>query len=517
MSDDKDFLKEEHLIGNAEREPLVGTSEEERLLIEEKIANKRRKKWISRGFTLLFVAFCAIVFGVGLRIAFILSGDVIMEKLGDKVPEVREQATLFFSDDTPTPKPSPTNIPISTNTPTPAVSPTPKPTVEIAVNQPTTGPAEGNETGEPVSVPDGGVKEEDTDPEVTPSPEPDDPNHIALPTAAVLPTTIPEHDYKTEYSYTKFMEEVRETAAYVNNKICYIDAVTVSMDWFGTKKATRSSTTGLFIADNGIEYLILADYSAIKGAESYEVRLSDANPIEVSLYGYDSDYSLAILSLPKKNIPEQVADEIELAVLLEDEKVENGIPLLAIGKPNGYEDSLVCGIVTGEGKSPVLDGCLKYILTDWQYVAKADGFAFDMQGYAVGMISTSALEDNNANITSCVTLAHLRGVLDKLINRKKLVEFGVFAEDVPNEVKLATAIEKGVFVNEVASGSPAFQAGLRNTDIIVRINGEDIDGVEELMDLLGKASVSQGINVGYMRMYDDGAGESSAYVILVEK
>ena len=87
--------------------------------INEKIVPKRKKKWLKKLGTVLFVLCLAVVFGVVSQAAFLLSGDYLKKWLG--IGEERQTVDL----------PKPTTQPRATLSPTPwpTVTPSPSPTV----------------------------------------------------------------------------------------------------------------------------------------------------------------------------------------------------------------------------------------------------------------------------------------------------------------------------------------------------------------------------------------------------
>ena len=91
---DKDNLDNVNKSGNEEKL-------DNDLVITEKIVNKRKERWIRRGFTFLFVVLCAAAFGIVFRISFALTGKKIPGSLQNNA-EYREEVSLNKKT-TPTP------------------------------------------------------------------------------------------------------------------------------------------------------------------------------------------------------------------------------------------------------------------------------------------------------------------------------------------------------------------------------------------------------------------------------
>ena len=69
---------------------------------------------------------------------------------------------------------------------------------------------------------------------------------------------------------------------------------------------------------------------------------------------------------------------------------------------------------------------------------------------------------------------------------------------MPNEVRKRLDIEGGVLVSEVKPG-PARRAGINNGDIILRLNGKTVKGVEQFRDLVKALPKGRAVSVYIQR------------------
>ena len=157
---------------------------------------------------------------------------------------------------------------------------------------------------------------------------------------------------------------------------------------------------------------------------------------------------------------------------------------------------------------------MNYFTTDWQNYSGASGFVFNMGGYVLGTL-THKIRANEENIIPCfVTLCTLEDELNKLLNGGRLVNFGVYAKELPGSIKNAGTVKNGIYLNQVVGASPAYNAGLRVGDVITSINGEEITDMIKFMDVLSNASTGQVLTVTYMRSTPGGFRELTANVLL---
>ncbi len=324
---------------------------------------------------------------------------------------------------------------------------------------------------------------------------------------------------KPEYSYVKFMNEVMSVAESVQNTIASVDGINTGISFLGESYEIRTNTTGLVIAQDNVDVLILTDYSSVKDAKRVEVTFTGSDEVlSASVYTYDTDLELAIIGVHISAIPETVISNIQYAAFCSEETVTTGIPVFELGRANGYPDSLSFGIISAANNSyNAKDAEIKYFTTDWNMYSAASGFVFNMDGFVIGMLNHT-IEKSSSYTAPCFTvLSALDDEINLLLNGKKLVSFGIYGIEVPEAVKEMSAVTEGIYLTLVNAGTPAYTAGLRSGDIITEINGKSINTMAEFMDILSASKVSEALNVVYMRNYTDGIKSQSAYVMLVSK
>lgn len=535
----------------------ITDEEAEKLYITEKIINKRKRKWLSRLVTFLFIIVCAAVFGVIARVVFEVSGDKINSLLGKNdgtertTVDIKQKADIS---DAPSPTARIYPAVTSTLTPTPGGA---TPTGQASLTQDENGNNGGvTSTGQPSVTPDDNIANEkdpsgeanegnggadiSSSPTATPTITPTKAPATPTPRLSDIPTVTSEPDKSEDApnptneaakdqdsenpaptgaaEYVAFLKEVMETAEEVAGNVCNIEVITRSTDWFGSENETSEQTTGLLIGQDGVDVLVLADANTIPSGASVKIALGGENH-EARIYEEDRDYGLAILAVEIRKIPAEVFEKLEYATLCEEGDIVNAIPVVAFGRANGHENSIAIGAVTSTNNTfSVKDGEIRYFTVDWPDNNKASAFVFNLDGYVCGMITHTYKDNPNDGITNCISLKSLNNVIIKLVNGKKLNVFGIMGDEVPDSVSERTGIESGIFVNEVLGGSPAYLAGMKNGDIITEINGEAIKSMREFMNILYSAEPNTVIRTTYKRMKNnEGIITETVDVIVSEK
>ncbi|MCR5584116.1 MAG: PDZ domain-containing protein [Lachnospiraceae bacterium] len=497
---------------------------DEQQFITEKIVNKRKKRWLRRLITFVFVIFCAVIFGLVARYVFLVSGGAMADILGIEIPVYRD-TVYIYKEKTPTPTPRPTSTPVvPKNTPTPTVTATPKivatptnvlsetPGIQPSPEVTATVTPEVTVTPSPIVTQDPNVT---PSPEITITPDPED-------KLAVVVGEVGDEDPDVEkpvYSYSKFMEEVMQVTEIVNGCIASVDGVSSGISFLGDVYEIRTNTTGLVVAQDGVDVLILTDYASLEDSETIEVTFNNSEKTYAGkLYNYDKDLGLAIVGVSVSSLEEEMFQSMQYAVLCKAEDIENGCPVFELGRANGYPDSLSFGIVSSRGnRYEVKDAEITYFTSNWQNYAGASGFVFNMDGYVLGIL-THAIRANEEDTIPCfVTLCTLEDEINILLNGKKLLYFGILANAIPGVIRENGGVEYGIYLNQVMAASPAYVAGLRVGDVITSINGEKVSSMQDFMNVLSSSEATQALNVTYLRGYAGGSKEMSAYVILQSK
>ena len=446
--------------------------------VEQKIKPKNRKKVKKVIAIIALTIVVAVLFGFLSRLVFVASEGAVNRILGI----------------TPTPTPTPvestnnrSQVTLgSTSTPTPSPSPTlpPTPTVIPVVLDPTIEPSPT-----PTEIP----------PE-TPTPDPG---------VTAAPTEAPEADPIADY--LKMISQMRAIANKAGESLVRVYAVTSGVNWMDESIETRTERTGILVADNGVELLILAEYNAFASADRIEIEFRDGAVAEGSIYMADPDSGLAVIEVELTDISASTIATCKYVSLGDSDNVCEGEPVIALGRPNGYYGAVEFGFVSHTGLTKYfIDGVHFGFTTDIVSGSSSDGMVIDLEGKLVGLIVPDA-EGERITI-SAVYINSVKTLLLKLLNGNSLPYFGVRAENVPKDILIGMGLENGIYVNEVIAASPAAEAGVKKGDVIVGIDDIKIESVTDFYEYI--FSLEEGstvrVDIYHSGMRDEPAEEISA-------
>jgi serine protease Do len=245
----------------------------------------------------------------------------------------------------------------------------------------------------------------------------------------------------------------------------------------------------------------------VVAASDGRVRASfvDGKEVEATLVGTDPLSDLAVLRVENADL---VAAELGDA-----ETLRVGQLVVAIGNPNGFAGSVTAGVVSALGRSlPVRSRAAGRIVenviqTDAALNPGNSGGALaDGRGCVIGINTAVAGVGLGLAVPINPTTRKIVGALMSE-GRFRRSYLGIAGGSRPLPPRLARELgrEECVEVVEVVEGSPAAKAGLRPEDLIVDLNGQPVEGADDLQRLMAGELIGERIVLSTVR---DGRTES---------
>lgn len=466
--------------------------EQEYQFINEKIVPKRKSRWKKRLLSVGFTILLAVIFGLTAQLTFLLAGEPLKRLLG--IEETGRQEVDL-------PQPTPTSRPTPSPSPTPSSPPaSPKPLTPEPTSEP-----ELTVTGIPSAPPES----------ATPEPTPEQPTPTDLP--AVLPENPTPEPTGPENSYVTIYEKMTELAEEAMKSLVTIEAVEIGVDWFQETYETKTGMTGLILANDGVDLLILTEGEKLAHADLIEVHLGGGS-VSGRVFSADANYGLAVVAVALESIPEEVLEEIEIGKIAPESQIRIGSPVIALGAPNGYDGSMEFGMVTGTGSSvPVTDGQVSYFTTNLTDYKQGYGFLINLNGEVLGMMTHTHKINVNDEVSSAVSLDALRGIIVKLLNASDRAYFGIQGEDLPESLQQASGIKHGVYIRSVENASPALAAGIKTGDVLIQADENELFGIRDFTKVLLAAKEREVLKIKLLRTTGEGIRELTVDVILTKK
>ena len=273
-----------------------------------------------------------------------------------------------------------------------------------------------------------------------------------------------------------------------------VTGVKSDTDWFNNPYESRGQASGIIIADNGKELLILTERKVIADAQEIYVTFFNEASVAASMKKYDGNTGIAVLSVPRTDIDEETMSRISVAVLGNSLVATQGMIAIAVGSPLGTNYSILTGNITSTTNSiSTVDTNYTVFTTDIVGSSNGSGAIIDVRGEVIGLVMQDYSSRGDQNTLTAISISELKAIIEMLSNNQDIPYLGLELSTVTNDIAKGYDIPKGAYIKEVLMDSPAMAAGLQSGDVITSMGGEiiyTVDGYEtKLLSLLPGSEV----------------------------
>ena len=236
--------------------------------------------------------------------------------------------------------------------------------------------------------------------------------------------------------------------------------------------------SGIIVDPNGY---IMTNAHVVEGAQRIRVALplqgDSANDVPVGkrrivdarLLGVHKDSDLALLKIEETNLP--------TAALSTERRAREGELVVAIGSPEGLQNSVTMGVVSSVARQPDPDKPMVYIQTDAPInPGNSGGPLVDTEGYVIGLNTFILSESGGSEGLGFAIPARIVNFVYHSLRKYghvHRVEIGAVAQTITPDLAEGLDLPRswGVIISDVVSGGPAEAAGLKIQDIVLAADG----------------------------------------------
>ena len=320
----------------------------------------------------------------------------------------------------------------------------------------------------------------------------------------------------TNNDISKVVENVKNAVVSVINK-----QASGRNSLYGTQQQQQQSNDELTTAsegsgviykkENGYAYIVTNNH-VIANSQELEVLLADGTREKAELVGSDQWTDLAVIRIP--------ADKVStVAEFANSDEVKAGQTAIAIGSPLGSEfaTSVTQGIVSANNR-PVPtdvdgDGQQDWIVNAIQTDAainpgNSGGALINSAGQVIGINSMKISKSSVEGMGFAIPSNEVVNIINELEKNGKIVRpaLGISMVNLSNvnsqavnQLNLPKDVKSGVVVAEVSSKGSAKAAGLQPYDVIVEMDGQKVEGIQNLRKILYSHKVGDKLEVTYYR------------------
>ena len=305
--------------------------------------------------------------------------------------------------------------------------------------------------------------------------------------------------------YGKMMASLKSVANTVKKSQVTVTALSNDANWFSQSFESSGSASGLIIADTGSYYYIAVSSAAIEDADTISVTFVDGATASAELRLSDSVTGLSVISVRRTTLTESTRSRVSPSTLGSSNAGNiTGIPVIAIGRPLGIQDSISYGIITSEKTSLGLeDSAYKLLTTDISGSTHASGVLANLNGQVIGIIDMSYTPDDLSGHICAIGITELKSLFEDLSNERSRPYMGIHGTTIPSAVAESLGVPNGAYITKTEMNSPAMMAGIQSGDIITAIDSAEVTTYELLITKLAQYNPGDIITVSLTRQGPD--------------
>ncbi len=288
-------------------------------------------------------------------------------------------------------------------------------------------------------------------------------------------------------SYPSLLEGSSGTVVNVAQKVgpsvVKVTSYGMARSFYGrsSREVELGSGSGFVIDASGY---IVTNQHVVDGATRVEVSLADQKAIPADIVGQDSVMDIAVLKVNKTGLSP--------VVLGDSDKLQVGELAIVIGNPLGLDHTVTVGVVSAVNRSVEdLGGELNYkvIQTDASInPGNSGGPLVNGAGQVVGITSAKVQATGVEGLGFAIPINTAKSIINELMQKGKIVRpwLGVSVAEADSAAQYGVQLDHGLLIVQAVPGGPAIKAGIKDNDILLQVDGQNIDTFARLQAILAQ-------------------------------
>lgn len=314
--------------------------------------------------------------------------------------------------------------------------------------------------------------------------------------------------------YKELYAQMKEVAGEASASVVTVNSYAAQTDWSNETYENMSETAGLIFRVDSSRLYVLTSSRFVQKAQQIVVTFPNGESTEASMRKQDTVTELAILEIPTKQIGKKTLESITAISIKGISSVEKGEPVIAVGSPMGYTDSMAFGMITSVTICQSVDSEYKVITTDIIGSDASYGILLNLDGNIVGIISQKLEPSTVENTISALSIADMNHLLETLVAGSPIPYTGITGKEVDVNAAEYLDMPYGIYVRQVETDSPAMYAGIQVADIITSVNGEPVNTVSQYENIIRNHRQGDVLSVMIRRKSIEGYAEMEMRMIV---
>ncbi len=265
----------------------------------------------------------------------------------------------------------------------------------------------------------------------------------------------------------------------------------------GFNQRYKRNSLGSGVIIDGKRGFILTNAHVVEKTGTITVVLNDQQTFEAQVVGADPDSDLAVLKIESQ-------EPLPAIDMGNSNNLMIGETVIAIGNPFGFSHTVTTGVISALNRSFRADERVfqDFIQTDASInPGNSGGPLLNINGELIGI--NTAIYAKAQGIGFAIPINKAKRIINDLIRYGEVVPawIGVTVQDIDARLASYLRLEKtaGVLVTSVEEKSPAYQAGIREGDILISLSHRSVSTVKAFESVMKGISADQRIPVKLWR------------------
>lgn len=325
---------------------------------------------------------------------------------------------------------------------------------------------------------------------------------------------------------------VSDIVEQVMPSIVAITEKSTQTSYFGQTYSSEGAGSGFIVKQDNDQLLIVTNNHVVANADKISVQFNDGESVEAEVKGTSESHDLAVLTVQLNKMKESTKNSIKVASLGSSNDAKVGEMVIAIGNALGYGQSVTVGYLSAKNREvSASDNSGK---STTQILLQTDaainpgnsgGALIDTNGNVIGINSSKYFSYGNTSVEGmgyAIPMSDAVSIINDLMDRQVLKDeekgyLGITGRTIDETVSESYGLPVGVYVAAVSDTGAAYKAGIKQGDVITKINDREVKTINEVQEIVNSTKVGTEITVLLKRSSDGEYKEKEVKVTLKSK
>ena len=273
-----------------------------------------------------------------------------------------------------------------------------------------------------------------------------------------------------------------------------------------------ASGSGVIVGMTNDQIIILTNNHVVSSSTGLSVTFNDSKTVDAAIKGTDSAKDLAIISVAKKDLELEILNNIKVSNIGNSDNIRVGEQVVAIGNPLGVGQSVTFGIISAKDREiEELGNSSKLIQIDAAInPGNSGGALINTRGELIGINTAKSSGDAIEGMGYAIPINAAADVIETMSKKKdretvpeeEQGRIGIETRNISAQTARELDMPEGISVIKINDDSPAKNSELREKDIIVAFDDQNVKTISELQELLSYTRAGQEVSIKVKRLED---------------